>query len=170
MLAEMFTRTVQASLHRGNTGGKSFGNLGMAAAFLNEGEQSAILRAELGKGVAERIELLGVDRAGGFRDVFVLLTERQENATEFLAAQLVDAGIAREPEEPRFKLRGLMQTVDRTGHLDENLLGKIFDVVTAGSHGIHEAGDAMLVVDNKLTQRDFVASLRPTNKVRQLVR
>lgn len=170
MLAKMFTRTVQASLHRGNTGGKSFGNLGMAATLLDQGKQRAILRPKLGQRMAERVEFLGVDRAGRFRDVFVFLPERQKNATEFLPAQLVDAGVAGEPEKPRFELSRLMQTVDRAGHLDEHLLGKIFDVVTAGSHSIDEASDAMLVVDNKLTQRDFVASLRPTNKVRQLVR
>lgn len=63
-----------------------------------------------------------------------------------------------------------MQTVDRPRHFDEHLLRKIFNVVTARSHSIDEASDAMLVVDNKLTQRDFVAPLRPTDQVRQLIR
>lgn len=166
----MFTRTVQASLHRGNTGGKSFGNFSMTAAFLHQGEERPILRPELGERMAQGIEFLRIDCTGWLRNVFVLLSKREKDAAEFLAAQLVDAGVPREPKEPRLELRGLMQTVDRASHLDENLLGKIFDVITAGSHSIDEASDAMLVVDNKLTQRDFVASLRPTNKVRQLVR
>ncbi|MEO7411764.1 MAG: hypothetical protein ABIZ81_00280 [Opitutaceae bacterium] len=166
----MFARTVQASLHRSNTGGKSFGNFGVTSPFLDQCEQSPVLRAELGQGVAQGVEFLRIDGARRLRDVLVLLTEGQENSTQFLTAELVDAGVPGEPEEPRLELRGFMKAVDRTRHLDEHLLAKIFNVVTAGGHSIDEASDAMLVVDNELTERDFVAPLRPTNKVRQLVR
>jgi hypothetical protein len=47
MFAKMFARTVKASFHRGDTGGKYVGNLGMTAALLHEREEGAILRAEL---------------------------------------------------------------------------------------------------------------------------
>ena len=36
MLAKMLARAVEASFHRGDTRGKNFGNLGMAAAFLDQ--------------------------------------------------------------------------------------------------------------------------------------
>ncbi len=104
MLAKMFARAVEASFHRGDTGIESFGNFRVAATFLHEGEERAILRAELGERVAERIELLGIDRAGRLGDVLVLITKRQENPAQFLAAELIDAGVAREAEQPRFKL------------------------------------------------------------------
>ena len=45
MLAKMFTRTVEASFHRGDTRGESFSNFSVAAPFLHEREERAILRA-----------------------------------------------------------------------------------------------------------------------------
>jgi hypothetical protein len=170
MLAKMFTRTVQASFHRGNTSRESFGDFGVTTPLLHKGQQGPVLGAELRERVPESIQFLGVDRAGRFGDIFVLFTEWQKNPPQFLTPQLIDAGIPSQPEKPRLELGRLVETVDRTSHLDENLLAKIFDVITAGSHSIDEASDAMLVVDNKLTQRDFVASLRPADNVRQLIR
>ena len=48
MFAKVFTRAVEAGLHGGDGGLKGLGDLRMAAAFLHEGEEGAILRAELG--------------------------------------------------------------------------------------------------------------------------
>src|SRR4051812_23357179 len=61
MLAQMFARTVKASFHRGDTGGKDFGNLGVAAAFLHERQQRAILGAQLRERVTQCIEFLGIN-------------------------------------------------------------------------------------------------------------
>jgi len=98
MLAKVLTRTVEASFHRGDTGGKDFGDLRMAAAFLNQGEQGAILGAELVERVAQGIEFLGINRARGLRDILVLDPERQKDPAEFLATELINAGIAGETE------------------------------------------------------------------------
>ena len=167
MFAKVFARAMKASLHCGNAGIEGLGNFGVAAAFLHEGEERAVLRAELGERVAEGIEFLGVDGARRLGDVFVLVAEREKNAAEFLAAKLVDAGIAREAEEPRLKLRRRLQTVERADHLDEDLLGQILDVIAASSHGVNEAGDPVLVGDNELPLGIFVALLSPADKVGQ---
>jgi hypothetical protein len=167
MFAKVFARAMEASFHRGDAGLEGLGNFGVAAAFLHEGEERAVLRPELGERVAEGVEFLGVDRAGRLGDVFVFVTKRQENAAEFLAAELIDAGVAREAEEPRLKLRRRLQTVEGADHLDEDLLRQIFDVIAASGHGVNEARDAMLVGDNELTLGVFVALLSPANKVGQ---
>ena len=167
MLAKMFARTVEASFHRGDTSGECFGDLGVAAAFLHEREQRTILRAELREGMAQRIQLLCIDRTGWLWNVFVLFAERQENPPQLLAAELINAGVAREPEEPRLELRGRLQAIDGTDHLDENLLREIFDVIAAAGHGVNEAGNSVLITDNELPQGGFVALLGSPHQVGQ---
>jgi hypothetical protein len=165
MLAKVLSRAVQASFHRGNTRGKNFGDLRVAAAFLDESEQRAILWAKLGERVPQRIELLRVDRAGRLGNIFVFLAERQKNPPQLLAPQLVDARVAGQPEKPRFKLRRRLQTIERADHFDKNLLREIFDVITSTGHSINEAGDPMLVSNNELPLGGFVPLLGPPHKV-----
>jgi hypothetical protein len=167
MLAQMLARAVEASFHRDDTGLKGFGDFGVAAAFLHQGEECAVMRAELGEGVAEGVEFLEAHGAGRLGDVFVFVAKRQENAAEFLAAELVDAGVAREAEEPRLELRRCLQPVEGTDHLDEDLLGQILHVIAAAGHGENEAGHAVLVSDNELPLGGFVALLSPADKVGQ---
>jgi len=167
MLAKVFTRTVKASFHCGDTSGKYVSNLGMAAAFLHQRQQGAVLGPELGQRVAEGVELLGVHRAGRFGDVFVFLAEGLENAPQLLAAELVDAGIAGEPEEPRFELRGSLEPVDRPDHFDEDLLREVLHVIAPIRHGVNKSSHPVLVADNELALGCFFALLSPTNEVGQ---
>jgi len=167
MLTKVFAGAVQAGFHGGDAGIECLGDLGVTAAFLHEREEGAVLRTQLRERVAEGIEFLGVDRAGRLGDVFMLVSERQKNATEFLAAELVDARVAREPEEPRFELRGRLQAVEGPDHLDEDLLRQILHVIAASGHGVNEAGDPVLVGDNELALSGFVALLSPADKVGQ---
>ncbi len=159
VLAKMLAGAVEASFHRGDAGFESFGDFGVAAALLDEGEQGPVLGPELGQGMAQRIEFLGVDRAGRFGNVFVLLAERQENAAEFLAPQLVDARVARETEKPRFELRRRLEPVERPDHLDEDLLAEVLDVIAAAGHGEDEPGHPVLVRHDELPLGRLVAPL-----------
>lgn len=170
MFAQVFARTMQAGFHGRNTGGQNFGDLGMAAAFLDEGEQRTILGAQLGERMAQGVEFLGAHGAGGLGDVFVFLPERDKDPPEFLAPQLIDAGVAREPEQPRLELRRRLQTIEGADHLDEHLLGEILHVVAASGHGVNEAGDPMLIADNELMLGGFVAPLSQADKVSQRIR
>jgi hypothetical protein len=167
VFAKVFARAVEASFHCGNAGIEGLGNFGVTAAFLHEGEERAVLRAELGERVAEGIELLGVDGAGGLGNIFVLVAEREEDPAQLLAAQLVDAGVAGEAEEPGLKLRRRLQTIQRADHLDEDLLGQILDVIAASGHGVNETGDTVLISDNELALGVFVALLSPADEVGQ---
>jgi hypothetical protein len=167
MLAKMLTRTVKASFHRGNTGGKYLCYFGMTAAFLHKGQQRAVLGPKLGEGVAEGIELLGIHGAGGLRDVFVLVAKRQENPPQLLAAELVDAGIARQPEKPRFELGRGLEAIQGPDHLDEHLLRQVLDVIASAGHGVYKSRDPVLVCDNELALGAFVALLSPPHKVGQ---
>jgi len=167
MFAKVLTSTMEASLHCGDTGLKGFRNLRMAAALLDESEQGTILRAKLGERMAERIELLGIDRARRLGDVFMLLAEGQKDPAQLLAAELVDARVAREPEKPRFELRRRLQTIERPDHLDEDLLGQILDVIASSGHGVDETSNTMLVADNEVPLGDFIALLSPADKVSQ---
>ena len=167
MFAKVFTGAMKASLHRGYGGIESFGDFGVTAALLHKGKERAILRAKLAEGMAERVEFLGVHRPGGFGDIFVLFAEGQKNAPEFLAPELVDAGIAREAEQPRFKLRRGLQPVDGTHHFDKDLLGQILDVITPVGHRENETCDAMLIGDDELPLGGFFALLSPANEVGQ---
>jgi len=167
VFAQVFARAVEASLHGRDAGLEGFGDFGVAAALLDEREERAVLGTELREGVAERVEFLGIHRPGRLGDVFVLVAERQENAAQLLAAELVDAGVAREPEEPRLELRGRLQAVEGADHFDEDLLRQILHVIAAAGHGVNEAGHPVLVADNKLPLGDFVALLSPADKVGQ---
>jgi hypothetical protein len=115
----------------------------------------------------ERIQFLGIDGTGRLGDIFVLFSERQENPAQLLAAELIDAGIAREPEQPGLELRRGLEPVDRPDHLDENLLGQVLHVIASSGHGVHEACHAMLIADNELTLGSFVALLSPAHEVGQ---
>jgi hypothetical protein len=167
MLAKVFARAVKASFHCGDTGGKYVSNLGMAAALLDQRQQGAVLRAELGQRVAESVEFLGVHGTRRFRNVFVFLAERLENAPQLLAAELVDAGIAREAEKPRFELRGSLEPVDRPDHFDEDLLREVLDIIAPIRHGVNKSSHPVLVADNELALGCFLALLSPTNEVGQ---
>lgn len=94
----MFARTVKASFHRGDARIENFGNFGMTPPFLDQRQQRPILRPELRQRVPQGIQLLGIDGARRFRDVFVLLAKREKDAPQLLPPQLVDAGIPGEPE------------------------------------------------------------------------
>ncbi len=165
MFAKVFAGPVKASLHCGHAGAEGFGDFRMTAALLHKSQERPILRAELLERMAQGVQFLGVHRAGRLGDVFVLLAKGQENSPQFLAPQLVDAGIARQPEKPGLELRRGLQTVDRPHHLDENLLRQILHVVAAPGHRVDETGDPMLVADNELPLGDLVALLSPPNKI-----
>ena len=167
MLAKVLARTMEASLHRGNAGLERFGDFRMTTAFLHQSKKSAVLGTKLGQGMAQGVEFLGVHRSGRFGDVLVLLAKREKNPAQFLPAQLVDAGVAREPEKPRLELGGRLQTIDGTDHLDEDLLGKILHVIASSGHGINEACDPVLVADHKFTLGVFVALLSLPHEVGQ---
>ena len=136
----------------------------MAAAFLDKGEQSAVLGAELIKRVAQSVELLRADCAGGFGDVFVLGCERRKNPAEFLTTEVIDAGVAREAKQPRFKLRGRLQAIDRTNHFDEDELGDVFNGVAAADNRVNKTGHAVLVSHDELALSIRFAALCAENK------
>ncbi len=167
VLSKVFSRAMKASFHRGDAGIESFGNFGMAPAFLHQCEQRTILRPQLRQRMTQGIKLLGIHRTRRLRNIFVLLTERQENPPQLLPPQLVDARVSREPEQPRLELRRRLQTIERADHLDEDLLGQILHVITSTRHGVNEACDTMLVTDNELPLGGFVALLSPPHKVGQ---
>lgn len=167
MLTKVFARAVEASFHGGDAGGESLGDFRVAPALLHEGEQRAVLGAELGEGMAQRVELLGVHGTRGLGNIFVLVAKREENPAEFLAAELVDAGVAREAKEPRLELRRRLQAVEGADHLDKNLLCEILDVVAASGDGVNETRDPVLIRDDELMHRGFVAPLGPANGVGQ---
>ena len=136
----------------------------MAPAFLDEGEQSAVLGAELSQRVAQGVELLGANRTGRFRDVFVLGGEGRKNPAEFLATEVIDAGIACEAKEPRFKLRRRVQTIDRAHHFDEDELRDIFDGVAAADDRVNKTGHTVLVSHDELALSIRFAALGAENK------
>lgn len=142
----------------------------MAATLLDQGKQRPILGPELGQGVTQGIEFFGTDGAGRLGDVFVFLPERQKYPPEFLAAQLIDAGVAGQPEKPRFELRRRLQAIQGPDHLDEDLLREILDVITPAGHGVNEACNPMLIADNELMLGGFVALLSPADQVGQRIR
>jgi hypothetical protein len=170
MLAKVFTCAVEASFHRGNTGIESLGNLGVAAAFLDERKEGAILRPQLRQSVTQGIEFLGIHRPRRFGNVFVLLPEGQKNSAQLLPPQLIDAGVPRQTKQPRFKLRRRLQAIDGANHFDEHLLRQVLDVITSAGHGVNETGNPMLVADNELPLGDLVALLGPPNKIGQRIR
>lgn len=164
---EAFPGPVQAGFDHGDTGTRNFRHFHLTAAFFRQGEQGAVLGTELSQGMPQRIEFLRVHRAGRLGDILVLGAKGQENAPQFLPAELVDAGIARQPEKPGLELRGFLQSVDRPDHFDENLLRQVFHIIAPRCHGVDKPRHPMLVVDNDLPERDFVALLRSADKIRQ---
>lgn len=166
----MFARTVETGLHRGDADVENIGNFGVTPALLHKGEQRAVLWAELRERVPERIQFLGINRPGRFGDVFVLVAKGEENSPQLLPPQLVDAGVAREPKQPRFKLGRRLQAIYRPHHLDEDLLGKVLHVIAAAGHGVDESRDPVLIEDDELTLRGFVALLGTAHKVGQIGR
>ena len=110
--------------------------------------------------VPQGVELLGVDRAGRLGDVLVLRGERQEDPPQLLPAQLVDAGVAGETEQPRLELRRGLQAADRADHLDEDLLAEILHLVATVGDGEDEAGHPILIRDDEVMQSLLVAALR----------
>jgi hypothetical protein len=167
VFAKVFSGTVEASFHGGDGRIERFGNLRMAATFLHEREQSAVLWTQLFERVPQGIQLLGADSTGWLRDVFVFLPERQKYPAQLLAAQLVNAGIARQPKEPRLELGRCLQTVDRSYHLDENLLGQILHVIASIGHSVDEPRNAVLIGNNNVPLGVFVPFLSAANKVGQ---
>ena len=93
--------------------------------------------------------------------------KRQENPPQLLAAQLVDARVAGQAEEPRLELRRRLQAVDRTDHFDEDLLRQVLDVIAPIRHGVNEACDPVLVGNDEFTLGVFVALLGSANEVGQ---
>jgi hypothetical protein len=167
MLAKVLARAVKASFHRGDTGVESFSDFGVTAAFLHQREERTILRPQLRESVTQRIELLRAHRAGWLRNVFVFLAKWKKYPPKFLPPQLIDARVAGQPEKPRLELRRRLQSIDGSDHLDEDLLGEIFDVITSTGHGVNEAGNPMLIADDEVSLGVFVALLSPPYQVGQ---
>ncbi len=139
----------------------------MTAALLDEGEQGAVLRPQLRQRVPQRIELLGIDRARRLGNVFVFVPKWQKDAPELLPPELIDAGVTREPEEPRLELRRRLESVERADHFYEYLLRQVFDVIAPAGHGVNESGDPMLVTDDELSLGAFIALLSSADQIHQ---
>ena len=167
MLAKMLARPMEASFHRCDACIENLGDFSMAVTFLDERKQRPILRSQLSQRVAERIEFLGIHGTGRLGNVFMLLAEGEKYPPQLLPPQLIDARISRQAKEPGFELRGCLQAIECTNHLDEHLLRQIFDVIAPAGHGVNEAGNPMLVADNKLPLGGFVALLGSPHEVGQ---
>ena len=167
-LTELFAGAVESGFEGDDADAKGVGHLLLAAAFLCQGDERAILGFEFGQSVPERIEFFAVDGGGrlGNFGVFFLL-ERGEQPLPALAAQMIDAGVASHPEEPGFELSGLIETWKRADHFDENDLGEIFDAIAASRDGVDEAGYAVLVGDDESALRVLVALLRLLDELQQ---
>jgi hypothetical protein len=164
VFSKVFASPMKAGFYGGDAGAESDGNFGMTAAFLDEGKEGAVLRAELGKSMAEGVEFLRIDRASRLRDVFVLRGERREDPTQFLAAEMVNAGVTREAKEPRLELRGRLQTIERSNHFDENELSDILDRVTSSDDGIDKPSHAVLISHDELALGVGLTALRAADK------
>ena len=167
MLAKMFACAMEASLHRSDASFERFSDLRMTTPFLHQGKQRAVLRSELRQRMTQGVEFLGINRPGRLRNVFVLLAKREKNPTQLLPPQLVDTRVTRESEKPRLELGGSLQAIDGTDHLDEHLLGQIFDVIAPTGHGVNEACHPVLIADHKFPLGGLVALLSPPHKVGQ---
>jgi hypothetical protein len=163
----MFTGAVQSSLHRGNRGSQGFGDFAVAAAFLDQGEQCAILGAELIQRMAKGVEFLGIHRAIRLRNILMLRGEGQKDTAKFLAAKMIDASIAGQAEKPGFKLGRSLQAVECANHFDENLLSYVFDGIAAAGDGVDKPGDPPLVADDKVALGRLVADLSPADEFNQ---
>ena len=161
MLAKLFAGAVEAGFEGDDADAGGVGHLLLAAAFLGEGDEGAVFGFEFGQGVAEGVELLGIDGRGGLGDFeMFFLFEGGKEALPALAAEVVDAGVAGHAEEPGFELGGLVETGERAYHFYEDNLGEIFDGVATTGDGVDEAGDAILIGDDEGALRVLAALLR----------
>lgn len=158
---------MEAGLHGGDAGAERARDLGVAAAFLHQREEDAVLRAKLGESVAESIELLGIDGAGGLGHIFVLGREGEKNAAEFLPAEVVDAGVAREAEEPRLELLRRLKPRQGADHFDKHELREILDRITPPDDRINKTGHAVLVGDDEVALGLGVFALGAADEVDQ---
>jgi hypothetical protein len=167
-LTELFASAVETGFEGdyADTGG--VGHFLLAPPFLRKGDEGAVFGFEFGEGVPEGVELLAVHRRRRLGDFEMLfLFERGKKTLPALTAEMIDAGIARHPEEPGFELGGLIETWERAYHFNEDNLGKIFDGITATGDRIDKTRDAMLISDDERALRVFAALLRLPDQVRQ---
>ena len=136
-------------------------------AFLRQREQGPVGRTQARQRVTQRVELLRVHRAGRFRNVRVLRREGRENPPQPLAPQVIDAGVAREPEEPGLELRRIVQSIQTPHHLDEDCLRQILDRIAPAHNRVDKTRHPPLIVQNQRALGRFLALLRPANQVRQ---
>jgi len=165
VFAQVLPGAVKAGLHRRDSGAEGDGDFSVAAAFLHEGEEGAVLRAELIEGMAEGIEFLGTDGTRRLGHVFVLGGERREDPAKFLPAEVIDAGVAREPEKPRLKLLRFLQACDSPDQFDKDELRDVLDRIAATDDGVDESGDAVLVGHDELALGVRIAALHAADKV-----
>lgn len=158
---------MKTGLHRGDAGSECSRDLRVTAAFLHQCEENPVLRTELGEGVAEGVELLGIDGTGRFGNVFVLGCERQKNAAELLAAEVIDAGVARESEQPRLELLRRLESRERAHHFDKHELREILDGVAPPDDRINETSHAVLVGDDEVALSIGVVALGAADEVDQ---
>jgi hypothetical protein len=138
---------MEAGFEGDDTYAERLGHFDLAAAFLDEGYECAILWFEFRECMVEGVEFLGVDASGFVRyveDSFLGFYGCQEFLPAF-AADVIYAGIAGQAEEPGFELRGLREAWKGADHFDKNNLGKIFHGVAAVGDGVDEAGHAVLI-------------------------
>jgi len=98
----------------------------MAATLLDEGKERPVLGPKLRQRVPECIEFLGIHGAFRLGHIFMLRGEGQEDPAQLLAAEVVDAGVARQAEEPGLELLGGLKPVQGADHFNKYLLGNIF--------------------------------------------
>ena len=158
---------MQSCLYRHHGRARCFCHFDLAAAFLSKGEQGAIFRGKLLQRMSQCIQLFRVHRPCRFGDILVLRRKRRENPTEFLPPQVIDAGVARQSEEPCFELRGIVQPTDRSKHLDEDQLRQVLDRVPAPDDRIHKPRNAALIAEDQRTLRNFVAPLSLADEIAQ---
>jgi hypothetical protein len=165
MFSKVFSGTVEAGLHGRHARAQSDCDLRMTAPFLHEGEQSSVLRPKLGERMAQSVEFFGPDRALGFRDVLVFRRKRREDASKFLAAEVIDAGVSREPEKPGLKLGRRLEPRQREDHLDKDKLSNVLDGITAADDRIDKPGNPVLVSHDKLALGVGLAALGASNEI-----
>jgi len=150
---------MQSRLHRHDTGPGRFCHFDLTAAFLSKREQGAIFGRELLQGMLQSVEFLGIDRSRRLGNILMLLAERREDPPQFLPPEMIDAGIARHPEEPRLELRRILQSPDRANHLDEHLLREVFDRIAPARNRENETRDSPLIAHDQRMLRRFLSTL-----------
>lgn len=165
--AKVFPGAMQARLHGGNARSQGLGYFGVAAALLHEGHQGAILGTKLGERVAQGVQFLAIDGARLLGNVFMLGSKGKKNAAQLLPAQMIDAGVARKAEQPRFELGGGLKAMEGANHFDEYLLRYVLHGIAATGHGVDKSRDAPLVGDDKIALGDLFAVLGAPDQVDQ---